>query len=118
MTGLLIKLVVCPIVVYLSGVFFSEVYFPAIFYPIIIGLILGVVAHMMEVWMLKPGSLWISTIVDFFVAAIVVYLLGLALPGVKITPIGAINTGLMFLFTEYALHIWLIWQNKTRKGQS
>ena len=118
MTGLLIKLVVCPVTVYLSGVFFREVYFPAIYYPIIIGLILAIGAHMMEVWILKPGTLWLSTILDFVAATVLVYLLGLALPGVKITIFGAINTGLVLLCTEYAQHIWLIYQNKTRKERS
>lgn len=118
MTGLLIKLIVFPVTIYLSGVFFREVNFSAIYDPIIIGLVLAVGAHMMEVWILKPGTLWINTLIDFIAAIGLVYLLGLALPGVQITLIGAINTGLMIIFTEYAQHLWLIWQNKTRKGQS
>lgn len=116
MMGLYMKLFICPVVVLLSGIIFREVNFPTFHAPLFIGLILAAAAHMMEVWTLKPGTLWINTLMDFAAATVLVYLLSMILPGAQVTLLGAVYTALLLSFTEYAQHLWLIWRNKVKKA--
>ncbi len=116
MTGLVMKLLICPTVVFLSGIIFREVYFPTFHAPLLIGLILAAAAHTMEIWTLKPGTLWISTIIDFAAASVIVYLLAWILPGATVTLLGAIYTAFLLALTEYGQHLWLIFKDKTRKA--
>jgi len=116
MTGLLIKLLICPAIIFLSDILFKEVYFPSFYGYLFIGMILAATAHLLEVFILKPGTLWRSTLIDFAAAFALVYMLSAILPGVSVSMLGAVNTALLFLFSEYALHLWLIWRNKTRKA--
>jgi hypothetical protein len=54
MTGLIIKLIVCPITVIFASYIFPNVGY-TYWQPIIVGLILAVAAHMMEVFLIKEG---------------------------------------------------------------
>ncbi|HBY05004.1 MAG TPA: hypothetical protein DEH07_10940 [Desulfotomaculum sp.] len=73
MSGFLVKIIVYPLIVYISGLVFRQVSFTALYQPVIIGLILAAVAHTMEIYILRPGTLWISTAIDFVTATLIIY---------------------------------------------
>lgn len=117
LAGLLIKLVVCPAVVLLSAyVLFADVYYPSLYQPIVVGLVLAIAAHMMEVFMLRPGTLWISTAMDFVAATVIVYFSEFFFTGARITFVGAMLTAFLLSITEYFQHKWLIQSGRTEKA--
>lgn len=116
MSGFLVKIIVCPLIVYISGIFFRQVSFTALYQPIIIGLILAVAAHTIELYTLKPGTLWISTAIDFVTATPIIYIVPFFMKGLSISFGGAIFTALLFTITEVFQHSWLINSNKTVKS--
>ena len=115
MTGLIMKLIICPLVVYLADVLSNEVNYAALYQPILVGLILAALAHTMEVFFLKKETIWLSTGLDFVAAAAVLYISGLVIPGATVTFIGAIVTALVLTATEIAQHLWLTKKDKTEK---
>lgn len=117
MTGLLIKLIVCPLVVFLVSFNSVLISYQNFSQPIIVGLVIAVFAHFMELYLLRKGSLWISTIVDFAAAAFLVYYLTLLMPGASVTWAGALLTALFLAITEVIQHYWLIRNEKTVKSK-
>ncbi|OYD08253.1 DUF2512 family protein [Paludifilum halophilum] len=116
MIGLLVKLIVCPSVVLLSTAMFADVYYPYIYQPIIVGLVLAVVGHMMELLLLKRGTFWLSNIMDFIAATAIVYFSAFFFAGAQMTVIGALLTGFLLTVAEYFQHLWLIRTGKTQKA--
>lgn len=114
MTGFLIKLVVCPSVVYLADLLFTQVNFTEPYQPLIVGLVLAIATHAMELALLRPGTVWLSTLVDFAAAAAIVFLGGYLLDA-RITVTGALLTAGMLAVTEYFQHIALNTSGKTVK---
>lgn len=115
MVGFIIKLFVCPTVVYLSDFMFRDVYYPALYQPILVGLVLAVAAHIMELFILRRGTFWISNIMDFFAATAIVYFSAFFFTGARITYIGAMLTAFFLAVTEYFQHLWLIRTGKAEK---
>ncbi len=108
MTGLIIKLIVCPSVVYLSSLLFNDLIFFSSFYQIIIvGIVLAVGAHIMEVWFLNKKTIWTSTGLDFVAATMIVYLSSFIFLDVKITLLGALITAFLLSITEVIQHYYL-----------
>lgn len=116
MIGLIIKLIVCPLVVLLSMAIFPNVNYTSIWHPIIVGLILALGAHMMEVFMLKKGTYWISTVMDFVAATLIVYFVSMFFAGAEVTFFGALLTGFALTLTELPQHSYLIKSKKTQKS--
>lgn len=116
MTGLIIKLIVCPITVIFASYIFPNVEFLNLWQPIVIGLILAGVAHMMEVLLFRKGTFWTSTLMDFGAATLIVYFTSLFLVGANVTFFGALLTGLLLAITEIDQHRYLIQTGKTRKS--
>lgn len=115
MAGFIIKLFMCPIIVIVSAYLFPNVDYPAIYQPIIVGLVLAVIAHMMELMLLKRGTFWISTVADFIAATLIVYFVSLLFTGTVVTFLGAVLTGILLAISEYFQHLWLIGSGKTQK---
>lgn len=115
MLGLIIKIIVCPVIVYLSDMILNDVYFANPYQAVIAGLVVAVVGHLMEVLILKRGTLWISTFADLAGAFIVIYLSQYFLPGSSITVAGAAITALLLTVVEHFQHIYLINQGVARK---
>jgi uncharacterized membrane protein YeaQ/YmgE (transglycosylase-associated protein family) len=116
MTGLIIKLIVCPITVILASYIFPNVEYANLWQPIIVGLILAVSAHMMEVFLLKEGTFLTSTLMDFGAATLIVYFVSLFLVGTEVTFFGALLTGVLLTITEIFQHRYLIQSGRTRKS--
>ncbi|WP_026701485.1 DUF2512 family protein [Salibacterium aidingense] len=116
MIGLIIKIFICPITVLISSFIFPNVNFENLWQPIIVGLILAVCAHVLEIFILKEGTFWFSSIVDFIAASIIVYVVSLFFTTATVTIFGAFLTGLLLSITELAQHNWLIKSGKTEKS--
>ena len=74
MTGFIIKIFACPITLMISDVLFGNVSYANMYQPIVAGLILAVLAHTMEVFLLREGTFWISNVADFIAAILIVYI--------------------------------------------
>ncbi|MCP8615411.1 DUF2512 family protein [Salirhabdus salicampi] len=114
MSGLVMKLFMCPIGVILAWIMFPNVFYTTIFQPIIIGFILAVSAHLMEILILRKLTFWVSTIADFIAATLIVYFVS-QLQVTYVTFFGAILTALLLTITEIIQHRWLIKSGKTKK---
>jgi Mg2+/Co2+ transporter CorB len=71
---------------------------------------------MMEVLILKKGTFWLSTIVDFVAASFIVYIVSLFFATASVTIAGALLTALLLTFTEVIQHGWLINSGRTQKS--
>lgn len=116
MTGLWMKLLSCPAFLLLTDGITDQVYFSSWLQAVMLGVILAVVGHFMEVLLLQPGRLWMVTILDFFATAALVYVGQLFLPGTYISVIGALLIASFLAIVEYYLHRWLIYKGKTEKA--
>ncbi|WP_373228942.1 hypothetical protein [Cohnella sp.] len=116
MTSLLMKIFICPIGVIVSAWLFPGVRYGAYYQPIIVGLILAVVGVLMEYMLLKKGTLWISTFMDFAASVLIVYFVSNWFPGAAVTFFGAILTGALLAITEHFTHLWLIQSGRTQKA--
>jgi hypothetical protein len=115
MLGLIIKLVICPFTVWFASIIFPNVNYTALYQPIIVGLILAVSAHMMEILLLKRGTFWVSTVADFMAATLIVYFVSL-FQVATVTLFGAILTAILITITEIIQHRWLIQSGRTKKS--
>lgn len=86
------------------------------FQPILIGLVLAGVGTAMEYLILKRGTLWISTFLDFVASILIIVGLAAFLDGAEVTILGAIIVSLFLAFTEYFTHLFLIRSDKTEKS--
>ncbi len=116
MRGLLIKLIVSPLLVIVADALFAELYYPNLYQAILVGLVLAVVGHLMEVALLRRGTLWFTTLLDLLAMAVIVYASGFLLPGAAVTMLGAIFAAILVDVVEYLLHLWLVRNGRTEKG--
>ncbi|SDI38651.1 DUF2512 family protein [Alteribacillus bidgolensis] len=116
MLGLIVKLFVCPITVAIAAFIFPNVNYANLWQPIVVGLILAVSAHMMELFILKKGTFWFSTVLDFIAATILVYVVSLFFATATVTFFGALLTSLLLSITELVQHNWLIKSERTQKS--
>jgi hypothetical protein len=116
LAGLFIKLLVCPAVVVLADALFPEVFYPSLFQSISVGLLLALAGHFMEVWLLKRGTLWMSTLIDLAGAWAIVFTSAFLLTGARVTFLGAVFTAILLTVTEYLQHVWLISSGRTEKA--
>jgi uncharacterized membrane protein YvlD (DUF360 family) len=115
MTSFLLKIIVCPLGVILAAYALSGVQYAAYYQPILVGIALAVVGVIMEYVLLHRGTLWVSTLLDFIVTAIVVYYASNSMAGAYVTFMGAVWTSVLLTVVEYFLHLWLIRSGRTRK---
>ncbi|MFC7439613.1 DUF2512 family protein [Laceyella putida] len=115
MTGLWLKIVICPIAVILADFFLEDIYYPNLIQPIMVGLVLALVGHLMEVAFLKRGRLWISNALDFLAASLLVYASGLVLPGAVTHWFGSFLTAWLLTVTEHFQHVYLLRTGRAQK---
>ncbi len=114
--GLLVKLFVCPAVVVLADALFPELYYASLYQSIGVGLFFAIAGHVLELFLLRPGTLWLSTAVDFIAAFLAVNLSAFVLPGARIAPIGAGFAAILLGVAEYLQHLWLIRSGRAEKA--
>lgn len=116
MTGLIIKLIVCPLIVGFASVLLPNVHYVNFIQPIIVGLVLAIAAHLMEVFLLREKTLTFSTVLDFAAAILIVYFVSMFLPGAEVTFFGAVITGFMLTLSEIPQHSYLVRSGKAKKS--
>ncbi|MEJ8547909.1 DUF2512 family protein [Brevibacillus borstelensis] len=116
MYGLLVKLIAAPLVVVLADALFPEVDYASLYQSVGVGLVLAAAGHLLELMLLRRGTLWMSTAADMVLAFLVVWLSSTLFPGARITPIGAGFTAILFGVAEYVQHVSLIKSGRTEKG--
>lgn len=115
MTGLIMKLIACPLTIVFADALFRGVRYASIYQSIGVGLILAVLAHLLETVILKKGTLWISTIADFGAAFVIIYFSQYFLRNARVTFTGALLTAILVALIEYFVHTYLINADKTKK---
>jgi hypothetical protein len=116
MAGFITKLIICPLTVIVSAYIFPNVEYAYLYQPVIVGLILAVAAHMMELFLLREETMWMSNVADIIAATLIVYIVSLFFAGAVVTIFGAILTAVLLGITEYFQHIWLIKSGRTQKS--
>lgn len=117
MTGLVVKLLVCPIGIILASWIFPNVNFANWFQPIALGVILAFIGYFMEVFLLRENTNWISTLMDFILTTAVVYFGAMFFVNAAVTFWGAILTGLLIAVTEIFQHYWLLGSGRAGKRE-
>lgn len=115
MTGLIVKLIVCPIGIILASWIFPNVNFAYWYQPIILGIVLAFVGYFMEVLMLREDTNWLSTLMDFIASTAIVYFGAMFFVDTVVTFWGAVLTGALIAVTEIFQHYWLLGSGRARK---
>lgn len=117
MTGIIIKIIAYPFILIVSDYLFRDIYYSYIYQPIFIAIILAISGNLMELSLLRPGTLLISTAADFLLAFVILYFSQFILPGSRLTLIGAALTSTLLALVEYFQHLYLIKSGKTQKSE-
>lgn len=111
MTGIFMKIIFCPIAVAaVSFLLPNHIYYPVFYYPLFVGLIIALVGHAMELMLLQPGTVWLSTLLDIGAATLITYFSQYLLGGSYVTFLGSLITGLVVGATEHLQHSYLAGQ--------
>lgn len=115
MTGIMMKIIICPLVVGLSAFIFPNVSYSQFYQPIIVGVILAVAGHLMELILLREETIIINDVVDFIASVIIVYFVSNLFLGAAVTFFGAILTAIFLTITEIPTHRWLVRSGRAEK---
>src|SRR5690606_10232318 len=116
MTNVLLKVIMCPLAVMISGWIFPNIEFANVYQPIIVGLVIAGAGLLMEFLLLKRGTLWISTFMDFAAAVLIVYYATNLFQDASTTFLGAVLTALIIAVFEHFVHLWLIGSGRAEKA--
>ncbi|HYF75320.1 MAG TPA: DUF2512 family protein [Candidatus Nitrosocosmicus sp.] len=115
MTGLIMKVIMCPLTLIISDLLFPQVDYRNYYQAVIVGLMLAFAAHFIELLILKRGTVWFSLAVDVLTATLLVYSISNLFYGARITFTGAVYAAILIGTTEYVQHIYLTHSGKTKK---
>ncbi|MEQ6377995.1 hypothetical protein RZN25_14345 [Bacillaceae bacterium S4-13-56] len=116
MFGLITKLIVCPLTVWISSLLFESVYFPYTYQPLLLGAVIGIIAHIMELWMLRKDTVLRADLLDFVSAILLVYVLSPFMEGAEVTFLGAVWVGVILGITELPQHRLLVKTGRAKKS--
>lgn len=116
MVGFIMKVIMLPVIVAFSDFFLANVDYGTLFRAVVVGLILAVVGQLMEVLMLRRGTIWTSTVLDFVVAYAVVYFSQYFFPGAAVSFVGAFIIAVVIGLVEYLEHTWLVRSGRAEKA--
>ncbi|AGK97247.1 DUF2512 family protein [Clostridium pasteurianum] len=74
MIRLINKLILYPVTLLIFNIILSGIDYSNAYEPIIIGLFLAVLSHILEIIILKKGTLWINTGIDYIATFLLIYL--------------------------------------------
>lgn len=115
MTGYIVKLIVCPIVLIIAGMIFPNVNFANIFQPIMLGVLLASVGYLMEYMILNRRTVVLSTFADLVASTLFLYFFAFFFRGAVVTFFGAFLTAILLAVTEHIQHRWLVNSGKTER---
>lgn len=116
MYGFITKIIVFPIILFLSHYAFRDVYYPYFYQFIFVGVVLAAIAHLIGLVLLKPGFLIINTIAEFLAIFAITYSTQFLLPGSSIKLIGALITSTILAVTEFFVNRYLLNSSKVKKN--
>ncbi|MGG1660747.1 DUF2512 family protein [Brevibacillus sp. NRS-1366] len=116
MDGLWVKLLVSPLVVVVADALFPEVNFANLYQSIGVGFVLALAGTFLEWAILVPGSLWMTTAIDFIIGFLIVYGSIIFLPNAQMSAMGAGFVAIIFGVSEYLQHTWLIRTGRTEEA--
>lgn len=116
MDGLLVKLLVSPLLVVVADALFQEVNFANLYQSVGVGFVLAIAGTFLDRAILVPGSLWMTTAIDFIIGFLIVYGSIIFLPNAQITAMGAGFVAIFFGVGEYLQHTWLIRTGRTEQA--
>ena len=105
MTGLIIKLIACPLAVEAEAEFQPNVNYLSLYQPVAVGALIAVAGQLAENLLLR-GSLLINLLVDFFVAMVAVYCSQFFFPDTYVTWGGASITAYLVALAEGLSHLF------------
>ncbi len=108
MISLVVKIVTVPLVIFIALYASSELQYDAIWQSLLIIFILICSGLLLESFLLKRISLWLSVLLDFIASFLILYIISNLLEGAHVSLIGAIVLALILAFAEYFLHRFLI----------
>jgi len=115
MTSLVIKIFSVPLGVIIASWLFPNVEFTRLYQPIIVGLVAAGLGLIMEYWVLRKGTLWLSTFSDLIAGWVIVYGVSLLFTTAYVSVWGAFWTAVLLTVIEYFLHRFLIVKGLTKK---
>lgn len=116
MLGFIMKIILMPVVVALSDYFLANVNYGSLYQAVMVGIIIAVIGQLMEVMLLRRGTVWTSTVLDFAAAYAVVYFSQYFFPGSSVTLVGAFMVAVVIGLTEYLMHRWLVNTGRAEKA--
>lgn len=116
MTGLIIKMITCPLLIYIFDLLSPYVRYDSIYQVILVGLVLAIVGHVTELSFLDRGAFWVNNALDFTITFFIVYFSQYILYNSFVTYSAAMSVALIFSVLEALLHLYLIRSDKTKKG--
>lgn len=116
MTGFIAKIILCPVALIVSDLLSTHINYTSYYQPIVTGILLAVIAHGMELLILRRGTAWISTFSDLIAAFVIIYLSQFLFAGAYVTLLGALLASLIIAVAEHFLHKYLINSHKTIKS--
>jgi hypothetical protein len=108
MTAFRIKIFTSPLLLMAADYLTNSIVFSALWQPAAIGILFALVSYLFEQITLRRGSLWISTILDFLLAALIIYTSQFFLKETRISLVGAIFAAAVLSAFEYIVHVYLI----------
>ncbi len=108
MSGFAVKLLASVVIVYISALLFDEVFYPTAASIFVVGAVVALIGQATDGLLLRNGTLWLATALDFAVATVVLYISPSLLEGASVTFIGALYAASFLAIAEYAIHRWLI----------
>lgn len=105
MIRLLIKLILYPIILLIFNFILAGVNYPKFYEPIITGLLLAFLSHILEVIVLKKGTLWINTGADYVATFLLIYLSQYFFNDVNITVFPTLFISSFILIFEHFNHL-------------
>lgn len=114
MTSFLLKVITIPLILILSDGLSERVEFAGVGQAIIFGIILAAIGTLMEYFILREGTLWMSVIMDFVVSTIVLYYVTNMFEGAAMTLGAAVTISLVLGVIEYFVHLGLIRTGRVR----
>lgn len=109
MTSLIMKVIFCPIAVAaVSFLFPNHVFYPSFIYPLVVGFVITLAGYAMEVMLLRPGTVLLSTILDIGASALITYYSQSFINGSYVTLFGALLTAAAIGAIEHVQHNYLV----------
>ncbi|WP_180994260.1 DUF2512 family protein [Bacillus sp. Marseille-P3661] len=116
MKSFLMKLILCPIIIGLCSWLLANINYSYFYQPIVIGAVIAAVGTLMEYMLLTRERIWLSTIMDFIAATLIVYFLTNFYETAAITFGGALTIGIVIAIVEHFTHSYLVRSGQTEKG--